>query len=406
MTSFHYERGSGLTFVNAQFGPGGIGGAGGAGIGSVRIVGAHIVALSAAPQRGDRVVDLEGDRLLPGLINAHDHLHLNNMPRLDPGDRFEHARDWTSKIDARRHSDVAFAASVAVARDDRLLLGGMKNLLSGVTTVAHHDPLYPFLSSPTFPTQVLQAYGWSHSLYVDDEETVRESYRRTPPTWPWIIHAAEGRDESAHHEFERLDVLGCLGPNTLLVHGVALDREQHARLKQAGAGLIWCPSSNLSMFGKTADISDLTQDACVALGTDSRLSGARDLLDELRIAGELSGLDEAHLLALATRNAARLLRLTDRGSLRAGARADILILPARTSIMAARRADVRLVMIGGAVRCGDEDCAGATEPGSQWSSIRVDGRPKVLDTTLAALLRRAGARETGLELPDAAGRAA
>ena len=33
----------------------------------------------------------------------------------------------------------------------------------------------------------------------------------------------------------------------------------------------------------------------VALGSDSRLSGARDLLCELRVAHELSGLDEATL---------------------------------------------------------------------------------------------------------------
>ena len=31
----------------------------------------------------------------------------------------------------------------------------------------------------------------------------------------------------------------------------------------------------------------------VALGSDSRLSGARDLLSELRVARELGGLDEA-----------------------------------------------------------------------------------------------------------------
>jgi cytosine/adenosine deaminase-related metal-dependent hydrolase len=178
------------------------------------------------------------------------------------------------------------------------------------------------------------------------------------------------------------------------------------RLKDAGAGLIWCPSSNLTLFGKTAQITELARHGCLALGTDSRLSGARDLLDELRIAGEVGGLDAQALERLATSNSARLLRLPDRGVLRVGARADILILPAQRGLGSASRSDVRLVLIRGIVRYGDRDIAHCAEPASQWADIRVDGRSKILDTRIAALLRRAGAREPGLELQNLAWRAA
>ena len=51
--------------------------------------------------------------------------------------------------------------------------------------------------------------------------------------WPWIIHAAEGLDDEAAAEFERLDALGCIGANTLIVHGVALDPAQRKRLVAA-----------------------------------------------------------------------------------------------------------------------------------------------------------------------------
>ena len=392
--------GSGLTFVNAQL-------SGGA-IGSLRLVGSRIAAAGAGirAEAGDSIVDLEGDRLLPGLINAHDHLQLNSLPRPAFDKRYRHAREWISDVDARRRSDPQFEAGVAVARDERLLIGGVKNLLSGVTTVAHHDRLYPYLSSTHYPTHIVHDCGWAHSLYVDGEDKVVDSHRRTPSRWPWIIHAAEGLDRDAAAEFERLDALRCLGPNTLLVHGIALDRSRRARLERAAAGLLWCPSSNLHLFGQTAEVSELAARGRVALGTDSRLSGAGDLLDELRMAAQLDVVDEATLESLVTRDSARLLRLSDRGALRAGARADILILPARTRLTAAKRADVRLVLRDGIVRYGDVDFARRVAPCATLAQVRVDGRPKVLDRHVAEALARARISEIGLELPRATGRAA
>jgi cytosine/adenosine deaminase-related metal-dependent hydrolase len=376
------------------------------GLSSLRISGSRIAALHGRPEPGDQVVDLQGDRVLPGLINAHDHLQLNSLPALGFGNRYMHVQEWIADINARRRTDPGFEASIAVGRDERLLIGGVKNLLSGVTTVAHHDPLYPSLSNADYPTGIVAEYGWSHSLYIDGDETVRNSYACTPSEVPWIIHAAEGLDETAVIEFERLDALGCVGRNTLLVHGIALDHSQRMRLDRAGAGLIWCPSSNLSLFGKTAEVTDIMERGRVALGTDSRLSGARDLLDELRLVSDVFGLDESTLEALVTRENARLLRLSDRGSLQAGCRADILILPAQTRLSAARRTDVRMVLIAGIARYGDRDCAHCFAPPARWTEVRVDGKPKLLDSKIAALLSRSSLREKGLEFPDLAWRAA
>jgi cytosine/adenosine deaminase-related metal-dependent hydrolase len=388
----------GLTLLNADLGEGELT--------SLRIVGPRLASLGGPPSAADSIVDLQGDRVLPGLINAHDHLQLNSLTCPDFHKRYAHARDWIADVDALRRNDPEFEISVAMPRDERLLVGGVKNLLSGVTTVAHHDPLYPCLSSPHFPTAVVRDYGWSHSLYVDGEESVGDSYRATPRDWPWIIHAAEGVDAAAAAEFERLDAIGCLGPNTLLVHGIALDQAQRVRLHSAGAGLIWCPSSNLRLFGETARVGELSALGRIAIGTDSRLSGARDMFDELRVAAQVSGLDDRTLESLATRDGARLLRLTDRGTLRVGARADILILPAATRLAAAKRADVRLVMIEGVARYGDRDLAQRAAPRAEWAEVRVDGATKSLDGSLAARLSHARACELGLEICNATWRAA
>jgi cytosine/adenosine deaminase-related metal-dependent hydrolase len=381
---------AGLTLINASLS--------GSAATTLRVVGARIAALGTRPSRTDRVIDLQGDRLLPGLINAHDHLQLNSLPRFEAGRKYTHVREWIAEVDHLRRSDRDFRASVAVPRDQRLLLGGVKNLLSGVTTVAHHDPLYPFLSGARFPTRVVTSFGWSHSLYIDGEAKVRSSYQRTPREYPWIIHAAEGLDADAGREFERLDALGCVGANTLIVHGLALDRGQRLRLERAGAGLVWCPSSNLRLFGRSAVVGRLVTAGRVALGTDSRLSGARDLLEELRIAAEVSGLDAPTLESLVTAVAAQLLRLPDRGVLQVGARADLVILPAGMPLLQATRADVRLVMLDGRVRLADEDYAAVA---SRWVRVRIDGRPKLLESATAALLRDAKLREAGLEFPSA-----
>ena len=175
-----------MTFVNA----------GTAGVGSLRIVGTRIAAVNGAAAAGDTRGRSGWRAAAAGLINAHDHLQLNTLPPLESRGATNRAHEWILDVDACG-GRTRFEALVAVPRNDRLLIGGVKNLLSGVTTVAHHDPLYPFLSDPCFPTRVVTNCGWSHSLYIDGDEQVRDSCGRTPPDHPWIIHAAEGTDDES-----------------------------------------------------------------------------------------------------------------------------------------------------------------------------------------------------------------
>jgi cytosine/adenosine deaminase-related metal-dependent hydrolase len=365
---------------------------------TLRVVGARIVGVNGDPQPDDIHIDLDGDRIYPGLINAHDHLQLNSLPVLDDSKRYSDVREWIDDINERRRTDAAFEAQVAIEREERLFIGGVKNLLSGATTVAHHDPLYDALRDPAFPTQVMDQFGWSHSLYVDGDDRVRRSYAATPRRWPWIIHAAEGTGAASAHEFDKLDALGCLGSNTLIVHGVALSSRQRSRLLERGASLIWCPSSNLRLFGKTAAARDFIRRGRAALGTDSRLSGARDLLDEMRIAAGLEDLDEAALLPLVTADSARLLRLPDCGALRPGARADVLILPRHVPLNAASRADIRLVLRNGIARYGDAHYADLLAPAAHWIPVKVDGAAKFLDRHIAARLAASSLSEPGIDL--------
>ena len=60
---------------------------------SVRFT-SRILSIGERPRRGDAVVDLRGGVVLPGLVNAHDHLELNHYGRLKSRDRYENASEW------------------------------------------------------------------------------------------------------------------------------------------------------------------------------------------------------------------------------------------------------------------------------------------------------------------------
>jgi cytosine/adenosine deaminase-related metal-dependent hydrolase len=357
------------------------------GLSSIRVVDGRIAAIGAGPPRGDIVIDAAADRVLPGLINAHDHLQLNSFPHLAYRERYTSAAEWIEDFNDRIRSDPNFQSALRPTLDERLFAGGMKNLLCGVTTVAHHDPLFSCLRGRVFPVRVVTEYGWSHSLHIDGEVAVAGACMRTGDAVPWIIHAAEGTDASASEEFDRLERLGCIKANTLIVHGVALTASQRERLEAADAGLVWCPASNLRLFGRTADVTALASRGRVALGTDSRMTGARDLLEELRVARTLYPGDSSALEAMVTVHAAQLLRLEDCGSIQVGARADLLIIPAASQLFEISRSEIRLVVLDGIARYGDATYVRALSPHRAWAALIVDDREKMLDLELARAFR-------------------
>src|SRR5262249_7607109 len=204
-----------------------------------------------------------------------------------------------------------------------LFIGALKNLLAGATTVAHHNPYYSELRR-TMPIRVVRRYGWAHSFAMERQPAGArgepggegvQRWRRTAADVRFCVHLAEGVDERAAEELDRLGMLGCLAPNTLAVHGVAIDAAGFARIVDAQAGLVWCPASNAFLFGQTAAVRVLLElnPSCVALGSDSRLTGANDLLDELRDARQTGCASPDELLAMVTTNAAAMLRLRHAG---------------------------------------------------------------------------------------------
>jgi cytosine/adenosine deaminase-related metal-dependent hydrolase len=370
--------------------------------GSIRIRGARVRSVGDGARRGDLVVDLGGAFVFPGLINAHDHLELNSFRRLKWRERHVNVREWIADFQPRFAADPDLAAARPETLADRVWVGGLKNLLSGVTTVCHHNPLHPPLRG-RFPVRVVRRFRFSHSLQVDGR-ACSDVYRSTPPDWPWVIHAAEGIDTEAAGEIDALDALDCLGPQTVLVHGVAIGAAQSARVLARGAALVWCPTSNDFLFGRTGDVRPFAATRRLAIGTDSRLSGAGDLFDEMRAAHDTGQVTTETIARTVTADAARILRLPKAGRLEEGVPADLTILQPRAetpfdSLVRSSRADVRLAMIDGRPLIGDpplerlfDACHIDTLP------ARVDGRPRLLARWVGRRASRMVLTEPGLEI--------
>jgi len=366
--------------------------------------------LGDGPSLDAVTIDLGGELVFPGLVNAHDHLHVNAVPPLRARGPFPNAYLWAAAF-GEHFRDPEVAAAVAVPRAVRCWQGGLKNLLAGTTTVAHHDPWDPALDDARFPVGLLRRFGWCHSLGQAPRDGLRgtladrlarrlgggprfgppvgRSFAETPPGAPWIIHLAEGTDEVARGELAALDARGCLAANTILVHGVGLGEADVTRVIDRGAAVVWCPSSNLALFGATLAPRRLFDAGRLALGTDARLSGARDLLDELRVAAAHGDLTPAELLRVCTVDGARLLRMPDVGALAPGLRADLVVVrddggDPHARLLACRRADLRAVVRDGRPAVADPDLAGwFAAAGVEAVPVTLDGRPKLLARELA-----------------------
>lgn len=228
----------------------------------------------------------------PGLINSHDHLAFNCYPPTGTPP-YRDFLGWSRDVQA---DGSAIAAIEAIPPAQRRQIGLLKNLLWGVTAVADHGGA----DAPDGPVRVLAPYKDLHSPELG-----------RPHSWlagagPVVMHLAEGVTLAS-----RRRALRYLGWNLWRrpvagVHGISLEEADFALL----AALVWCPASNLFLFGRTADARAAARHTTLLFGTDATISAPGTLWDHLRLArGTVA--DETILDAL-TGNAERFWKLGPR----------------------------------------------------------------------------------------------
>jgi cytosine/adenosine deaminase-related metal-dependent hydrolase/ubiquinone/menaquinone biosynthesis C-methylase UbiE len=324
------------------------------------------------------LIDLRKFLVFPGLVNPHDHLEFALFPRLGMGN-YANSLEWAEDI--HRSESKIISRHRQVPKNVRLWWGGIRNLLCGVTTVSHHNPYDSDVFDNNFVVRVVREYGWAHSLALDADAVAKK--RATPTGRPFLIHLAEGIDADSGQELGALHRAGALNKDTVIIHGLGLTEEDRELLRDSGAGLIWCPSSNLFLFGRTLSANSIESLPHVALGSDSPLTAEGDLLDEVRLAIRSTQLVPETVYKLVTHQAARILRLDQgQGSIRAGGVADLFAvrdmgqLPAQ-ALMELSYQHVELVLIGGQVHLASDEIAQRLS-----DQAKLGLQPLLIDETL------------------------
>jgi hypothetical protein len=202
-----------------------------------------------------------------------------------------------------------------------------------------------------------------------------------------LLHLSEGTDDAARKHFLALDTGAgwAMSPALAGIHCVALKRQDFDLMAQHGASMVWSPTSNLLLYGQTADIAAARAAGIrIGLGADWSVSGSRNLLGELRMAWLASAgtIPARELVAMATCQAASILGWDKvLGTLEPGKRADLLVLAGTSGdpfekLVRCDESDICLSVIDGTPRCGAEHLMNAL--GADGELVRIGGARRVL----------------------------
>jgi len=344
--------------------------------GQIEFVGSHPI-MSIGPPRAETKLDLTGFLLLPGLINSHDHLEFGLFPQLGRG-HYRNSQEWATDI---QNADAEIIAKLrGIPKAVRLWWGAIRNLLCGVTTVCHHNPLTTELLEEDFPVRVLPAFGWAHSLSLEPDIVAR--FQATSAQEPFVLHAAEGVDAASASEIFELDRLHVLGDRTVLVHGLALNERGAALLNRRRTALVWCPTSNEFLFGRTHAREFLNLVDNVVMGSDSPLTCRGDLLDDIGFAYNQVGVDADELYRMVLSRPAKVFRMHGgHGTVRPGVCADLIAVrdagtdPA-TTLCEMSAGDIALVIVRGRVQLASDSAIRRlpTACTTELRPLEVDGQ--------------------------------
>lgn len=359
----------------------------------VRIRDGMILAITRtdqAPTRGGdtaaldaTILDATGCVVVPGYVNAHQHLTATPLTRSLVPERvsgaesiFEWAVPTHAAVDER---DDEVAASLAAVE---CLLRGVTTVLEA-GTVAHPEAVARALrrvgirgrlgrwgsDSPGMPgtapaVEILAAQeetvhaigrdeadlvrGWvtlvGHSLATDELFTgalelataleCGATWHLSPSEDDVVAYAAR----SGLRPVEHLHRIGALGPNLLLGHALWIDERELDLLVETGTAVVACPAAYLRLGQGLQRASRYPQfvrgGGRLALGSDAHNAG--DAIDLMRAAWLLSALDRDgggpdplradETFALATCAGAAAAGLPDVGSVQVGQRADLVVL--------------------------------------------------------------------------------
>ena len=353
-----------------------------------------LVASRDAVPCGAAIVDT-GGVIAPGLVDLHNHVAYNFIGTWTPPKLYNNRYQWAD--------DASYAAAVktpynAVKSAGHLCQaqkwGELRALMGGTTTIQ---------GSIGYTCQS----GWVRNVesYVFCRDHIRQNVLPVKTITPtdaqalinqfnagttkaYLVHLAEGIDDSSRAELDTLRTLGLLRKEVVAIHGTALNTTQLNEMGAAGMKLVWSPQSNLALYGTTTDIpTALKAGMKVALGADWTPSGSNHLLGELKVADKVNRerfggqLTDQQLFDMATSVPAEIVGLQDKiGRVAPGLAADLVVVRANgkaplRAVIEAGQADVLLTVIGGQAMYGDTSLLGSLGV-TGFDSVSICGQPR------------------------------
>jgi len=293
-----------------------------------------------ASLQADRVIDVTGRVILPGLVNTHHHLY-QTLTRAVPAAQNAVLFDWLKTlypIWAEMDADAVYTST---------LVGCAELMLSGCTTASDHLYIFPNGSRLDDEIRAAQEIGirfhasrGSMSLgeskgglppdrVVESEDAILRDTQRLIETYhdarpyamlrivvapcsPFSVtpdlmreaaklartynvhlhtHLAETKDEEefclqqfGHRPVEYAEELDWAGSNVWYAHGVHINEPEIKRMAKAGTGVAHCPTSNMRLASGIAPVrAYLDHGVKVGLGVDGSASNdGSHLLAEAR----------------------------------------------------------------------------------------------------------------------------
>ena len=357
------------------------------------VLNAEVTLASAS----DKTFTLPDKFAYPPLLNSHDHLIGNWVPRAANKRPYVNSHIWVEDMKytppfLERNKVWINDGSFKLMNGNAPLiikLGVFKNVFSGVSTVFDHCPNQVDEYYDIYPINILKDYRQVHSITLDNwwgGLTPHEEMEASKGVMPFVIHIGEGLDEQTKNEFNVLCHKDLLQPNSLLIHCVSFTEEEIIRVAEAGSSICWCPGSNYFLLDKTLNIEAcLKHGVNVVIGTDSTMSGSPNLFAEMKEARDhLPNLDGKKIYEMVSTNAAKAMFLKHNEGQLSEKTDEILLLDAKLddpfeNIIQADMAMISLFVYRGRPLYGDYEFLSEFDVNtSEYEIFNIDGREKFI----------------------------
>jgi len=359
-----------------------------------------------APDGFEDVKGVEtGGTIYPGMLDLHNHLVYNVIAVWEVPKRFDNRGEWRSNKSYAEQVKKPLSALAnypptipAIVRyvETKALVSGTTSM-QGMRTVFSKTSKYFTGAVRNFEgtgdKNLPAAETKIDDLTFDDEaigkfKNLVES--ATKKKGAFFYHMCEGVDDETRGIFTNFVGRKLLDKCIAAIHCLALNADDFAEFDAAGCHMVWSPLSNSLLYGKTID-PKLLEKRRFTIGCDWSPSGGKNLLEELKVArltikAAKAKVSDRALVEAVTKNAAAAVGWQKSlGTLEPGKYADVLVIAGQDDdpykhLVLATEKDVRLVLIAGYARYGDEDLMNEVpSAGDDREPLTVGGKKKIID---------------------------